>query len=93
MAGEYCFAITQAVGSHTSAIQVPLCQNLDLNWTVLYICRYVCMCILYVCMYVVDHVNTQLQLAQNSSCARSSETQTLRMLGYPYAAGSSTICM
>jgi hypothetical protein len=63
MAEEYCLAVTQAVGSHVSAIQVRLCQNLDLNWNALFIC-------MYVCMYVVDHVNTQLQLAQNSTCAR-----------------------
>jgi len=42
MVGEYCFAMTQAEGSHASAIQVTVCQNLDLNWTALYICMYVC---------------------------------------------------
>jgi len=47
MAGEYCFAITQAVDSHASAIQVPLCQNLDLNWTVLCMFIYI-----YVCLYI-----------------------------------------
>jgi len=36
VAEEYCWEITQVVGSHAAANEVPLCYNLDFNWTFLY---------------------------------------------------------
>lgn len=37
VAEEYCWEITQTVGSHAVANEVPLCYSLDFSWTFLYI--------------------------------------------------------
>jgi len=37
VAEEYCWEITQAVGNHAVANEVPLWESLDFNWTFLYI--------------------------------------------------------
>jgi len=52
------------------ANQVPVCWNLNLNWTLL--CKH---------MYTVDHMYTQFCLAQNLTWTRPSETQLLHKLG------------
>jgi hypothetical protein len=73
---EYCWATAHLAGRSGWADQVPPCWEFEYQLDCV-IYTHTC----YIYTYMFDHMYTRLQLAQNSTCARPSGKQLLRITG------------